>query len=119
VGIQRKAIEQLYKGKCTIKEFREVKDPNTHISNKQEVTVLEEQPCRLSYSKIASSSQTTAPASVVQTIKLFIAPEIEIKAGSKIIVTQNGRTTEFARSGEPAVYTNHQEIMLELFKEYA
>lgn len=115
----RKAIESLYKGTCTIKEYRDVKDPVTHITQKKEVMVLENQSCRLSYSKVASATQTNAPATVVQSIKLFIAPEIDVKPGSKIVVTQNGRTAEYSRSGEPALYSNHQEIMLELFKGYA
>ena len=51
--------------------------------------------------------------------KLFISPEVEIKPGSKIVVTQNGVTTEFSNSGKPAIYTNHQEIMLKLFEDYA
>lgn len=119
MNVARKAIESLYKGSCTIKEYQDVKNPVTHITKKQEVTVLENQPCRLSYSKIASTTQTNAPATVVQTIKLFIAPEIDVKPGSKLVVTQNGRTVEYSRSGEPAVYSNHQEILLELFKGYA
>ncbi|MGG0718683.1 hypothetical protein ABE096_13960 [Robertmurraya massiliosenegalensis] len=115
----RKAIESMYKGVCTIKEYRDVKDPNTHISRKQEVEVIKDQPCRLSYSKITSTGQSNSSSPVIQTIKLFISPDIEVKPGSKLIVTQNGKTTEFARSGEPALYTHHQEITLELFKEYA
>lgn len=115
----RKAIESMYKGECTIKEFKSVKDPNTHITKNEEVTVLENQPCKLSYEKQTSATNTNAPAIIAQSIKLFIAPEIIVKAGSKIIVTQNGKITEFSRSGEPAIYTNHQEITLELFKGYA
>lgn len=115
----RKAIESLYKGKCTIKEFKSVKDPVTHITSKKEVVVLENQKCRLSYEKIASANQTSGPATIAQSIKLFIAPEIVVNSGSKIIVTQHGKTTAFQQSGEPALYTNHQEIRLELFKEYA
>ena len=40
-------------------------------------------------------------------------------AGSKIVVTQEGRTAAYARSGEPAVYSSHQEIVLVPFEEYA
>ena len=56
---------------------------------------------------------------MVQTIKLFIAPEIDIKPGSKIDVTHLGVTTSYKRSGNPAVYHTHQEIMLELWENYA
>ncbi|HBE9034583.1 TPA: hypothetical protein KN659_003459, partial [Clostridioides difficile] len=45
---------------------------------------------------------------------------IEIKAGSKLIITtQNNITREYVRSGESAIYPNHQEIILELFKDKA
>lgn len=56
---------------------------------------------------------------VSQSVKLFISPDIVIKAGSKIIVTQHGRTTEYSNSGVPAVYPTHQEIMLTLFEGWA
>lgn len=56
---------------------------------------------------------------VSQSVVLFIAPEVEIPSGSKITVTQNGKTTDYCRSGESAVYTSHQEIALELFEDYA
>ncbi|HBG5847838.1 TPA: hypothetical protein OUL20_003776, partial [Clostridioides difficile] len=59
-------------------------------------------------------------AKLEQKIKLFISPDIEIKAGSKLIITnQNNITKEYIRSGEPAIYPNHQEIILELFKDKA
>lgn len=112
----RKAIESMYKGVCTIIEFKGIKDPITKITTHNEVVVLENQPCRLSYKTVTSTTQTTIPIET-QTIKLFIAPDVVIKPGSKLVVTQNGKSMEFSRSGEPAVYTNHQEVMLELFKE--
>ncbi|HBF5228480.1 TPA: hypothetical protein KSJ92_004019, partial [Clostridioides difficile] len=54
-------------------------------------------------------------AKLEQTIKLFISPDIEIKAGSKLIINDK----EYVRSGESAIYSNHQEIILELFKDKA
>ena len=119
VSARRRAIESLYMGACTIYEQQKVKDPITHQTTTKEVMVLENQKCKLSYEKIASANQTTAPATIAQSIKLFIAPEIVINSGSKIVVTQHGKTTAFERSGEPALYSEHQEIRLELFKEYA
>lgn len=119
VSARRRAIESLYKGICTIYEQQKVTDPITRQITTKEVKVLENQKCKLSYEKITSASQTSAPATIAQSTKLFIAPEIIVKAGSKIVVTQHGRTSEFSRSGEPAIYMDHQEVKLELFKEYA
>lgn len=115
----RKSLERLYTGICTIKEFQSVKDPTTHITSKKEVPVIVDQPCKLSYEKQTAAANTSAPAIIAQSIKLFLSPEIIVNPGSKIIVSQNGKTAEYSRSGEPAVYTNHQEITLELFKGYA
>ena len=83
------------------------------------MVVLEGQPCRLSFSSSPNTNQTDTAAQLVQTIKVFLAPEIRVQAGSKLTVTQNGVTTEYKSSGEPALYQTHQEIMLELFKEWA
>lgn len=110
----KKAIESQYEHICIIKEFKSVKDPVTKVTSKKDVIVLENQPCRLSYKNVTSTNQTEANAAVQQTIKLFIAPEIKIREGSKIFVEHEGRTTEFKHSGKPAIYSSHQEIVLEL-----
>ncbi|ODV55461.1 hypothetical protein [Lysinibacillus fusiformis] len=119
VSARRKAIESLYKGLCTVKVWQGVENPITHVTEHKEVALLTDQKCKLSYEKQASTTPTGGPAVIAQTTKLFVAPELDIPAGSKIIVTQNGKTSEFARSGEPAIYTDHQEIMLEAFVRYA
>ena len=112
------AIESLYEGVCTISEYTAVKDATTKITTKQEVVVQSSIPCRLSYRYGRSAMQGDA-TSVTQQIELFLAPEITVKAGSKITVSQNGRTTAYKNSGQPAVYASHQQIMLELFTGWA
>ncbi len=116
----RKVIESLYKGLCDIYEYRSSKDPTTgRISKPKEVKVNTEQiPCRLSY----NSSQTITQAEggvLVQNIKLFMDPEIEVKPNSKVVVTQNGRTVAYKSSSQPMVYENHQEVNLEIFDKWA
>lgn len=110
----RKATEMFYEHTCTIKGFESVKDPVSKVTKKQEVVLLENQPCRLSHSNVRSTDQTDSNASVQQVIKLFIAPEIIVKEGSRIFIEYEGRTTEFKHSGRPAVYPSHQEIILEV-----
>ena len=113
----RKAQEQLYDGVCTVIEYRKVKDEKTKLSGMEDVIVLEGQPCRISFSKVSQSIQGESSANISQSIKLFISPDVTIKPGSKITVTQNGVTTVYKSSGVPAVYATHQEIMLELYEE--
>lgn len=114
----RKTIESTYNGICNIIERQKVTNAN-HSTSMKEVTVLENQPCRLSFKSISNTTEGETVATTKQSVKLFISPDIVVKAGSKIIVTQDGETTEYKSSGIPAVYGTHQEIILELFKEWA
>lgn len=116
----RAAHESIYyTGLCTIIEYTSVTDPNTKRTTQQETTVLEGQPCCLSFESTSAASQTDTVTEIAQGIKLFLAPEVAVKAGSKIIVEQDGVTTAYSASGLPAVYPGHQEIMLELFRGWA
>jgi len=115
----RKAIESTYDGVCTVIEYQAVKDSETKITRHKEVVLIDNEPCKLSFEKQNATVQTENAALVSLGAKLFIAPEIKISGGSKITVFQNGRTGDYALSGEPAVYSTHQEIMLELFKGWA
>lgn len=115
----RKAVESTYEGVCDIIEYVSVKDKKSMITRQEEVVTAENRSCKLSFEKIAAAVQTDTGATVAQGVKLFIAPEINVKNGSKIVVTQNNVTTEYSASGQPAVYASHQEIMLELWKGWA
>ena len=115
----RKAIESLYDGKCTITEHQKVKREDKSTGFK-DVVVLKDVPCRLSFKTINITNQTdTGASAVTQITKLFLAPEIQVKPGSKLTITQNNATTEYKSSGKPAFYSTHQEIVLELFKGWA
>lgn len=114
----RQALESLYEGLCTITTKAEKVNTVTKRTEFTESTLVTNQPCRLSYSTLRSSGDGDA-SEVLQVTKLFLAPEFDVPAGSKITVTQNGKTANFQRSGEPAVHANHQEITLELFKGWA
>lgn len=114
----RKAIEKMYQGTCTVIEYQKVRRENKS-SGFEEVTVLEQQPCKLSYERLASANQTDTAASATQSVKVLMAPEVTIKTGSKLTITQSGVTKEFQNSGEVAVFDSHQEIMLDLFEGWS
>lgn len=115
----RRAQEATYEGICTIYECRDVTDEKTKLSSEEEVAVIEDQPCKLSFEKLNSVVQTETAAVQAQGVKLFLAPEIAVGSNSKIVVTQNGITNEYSASGVPAVYSTHQEITLESFRRWA
>lgn len=113
MAMARKAIESTYNGLCTISEYMPYRDPETEeLKSKLEI-VHEDKPCKLSKKTISSSSGTYIASSIKYAPLLFIAPEIEVKPGSKILIKQHGVEREFEQSGEPFVYETHQEIILQ------
>lgn len=108
----RRAIEAMYDGRCTIYEQQSTKDEVTKVTKFAEVPVVSDKPCRISYQTITVVGDTSPAAALEQRIKLLMAPEITVKPGSKIKVTQSGVTDKYVSSGLPAVYPTHQEIIL-------
>lgn len=120
IAAYRKSIEELYDDTCNIYESGYIKDQETGITKPtDDVLVVANQQCRISFKTITPANQTESGNKTSQEIKLFIAPELLIKEGSKIVITRNGRATEYRNSGTPAIYDTHQEIILTLVKEYA
>lgn len=117
---KRKALETLWKGLCTVIVQVGEENPDTNLTEFEEQELYAGQPCHLSFkSGVSTPAGSGEVALVTQTTTLFIGSELAIPAGSKIIVTQNGVTTEYARSGEPRLYADHQEIDLVLFERWA
>lgn len=116
----REAIEELYyTGTCTVIEYQDVTDEEMGTTYQEEVTVLKDQPCKISFESVTSAAPTDTASNISQGVQLFIAPNITIKAGSKVVVNQNEIQGVYYASGEPAVYATHQEIKLELFRGWA
>lgn len=114
----RKALESLYTGLATVVEHKAVVKPN-HTTGFEDIITMRDIPCRLSYGRFPAVTDTGTASGVSQEIKLFAAPEATIKPGSKVIVTQNGVTTEYMSSGVPAMHSRHQEILLTLFEKWS
>lgn len=110
-------LAKLWIGRATIKEYQQVTDPITHQTTSKLVPIVENAPCRLSYNKEQITELQAGVATVNRVTTLFISPAIEIKPGSQIVVTQHGKTNTWYRSGEPAIYTNHQEVVVTLDKD--
>jgi hypothetical protein len=116
-------LATLWVGKATIYEYQEITDPDTYETTSGLVPVVKDEPCRLSQNRVSHNQSDVVGVTNVpyvnQLIVLFIRPDLEIKAGSVIEVTQNNVTEKYKRSGKPAIYSNHQEITLELYEDKA
>lgn len=112
-------IKALWSGRCKVAVRESVCDESTGRTIQTEKTLFENEPCRISFDKVQSTSTTNGAAVVAQTVTLFIDAALKIPPGSKISVDQNGVAGEYEMSGVPAVYSAHQEIPLELFGGWA
>ena len=115
----RRAIEDTYIVNCDVVEYRKTRNEENKQNKYSEEVVLSNKKCRLSFETINNTNQTSTTNNAIQIVKLFIAPELNIKKGSKIIVTQNNRTTAYKNSSQPAIYETHQEIVLDLFEGWS
>lgn len=118
LSFARKDLERLYVDTCSIIEYCSVTDPVTHITSpNQEVIVRENVPCKVShkYNTLTPAASGDVP-SIELLSKLIISPDVQVKPGSKIIVTRNGVSTAYKCSSAPARYFTHQEIMMELLE---
>ena len=118
-NVMNNPLSALWIGKCTVYEYEGITDEINYQTTHQLKVVTQDEPCRLSYHKEQSTNITNGAAIVSQSITLFIRPDLVIKEGSVIDITQHGVTTRYKGSGKPAIYTNHQEIVLELYEDNA
>ncbi len=112
-----KYLKMLFKGKCDIYIYRDAVNEDTGATEKIETIEKENIPCRLSYENKAPAQKDNYYNTISQEILLFIGKDVEIKEGSKVVVTQNGFTESYIRSGAAAVYSGHREYVLELEKD--
>lgn len=114
----KKALEKGYIGTMDVYEYVQTTDAVTHVTSASLQKVLEQVPCRLSFT---NSPQTAVEgvASISQVTMLFFDNVYSIKAGSKIDVTQNGITESYKHSGTEAAYDTHKEVVVELCERWA
>lgn len=115
----KKALEKLWKDTCTVFEYQEYTKANKSTGYR-EVIAFENLPCKLSFTTIQSNQQNDTTATLIQKAKLFISSDYIIKPGSKISVFRKGKHLgDYSQSGKPAIFSSHQEIVLNVFKGYA
>ena len=110
----RKAFEKMYDSTCSVVVHEEYEKDNGSTGF-QDVITLENEPCKIQYTSVKAAEQGDAMATVSQEIRLFISPDVEILAGSSIIVN----SVNYAHSGVSAKYDTHQEIVLKLWDRWS
>lgn len=116
----KSAIESLYIGKMDIYEYVNDTDPITHITHTDRGVKINDEPipCRLSHTYNRDIEKGDG-GELVQSIKVFVSSDINIKPNSTLVITQHGRKNVYVGSSMPRVYTHHQEIELRLKEGWA
>ncbi len=114
----RRVLEKMYEDTCTIERYKPQKNAQ-HITTMVASVDIADVPCKLTYESNKATRESASASKVLQTIKLFMSPDISVAAGSKITVVHLGQSTVYKSSGKPAVYPTHQEIVLELGEAWA
>lgn len=117
--VSKNPLSKLWIGRCTIYEYQDITNASTNQTTQELVPVVIDEPCRLSYQKEQATDIANGAAIISQSITLFIRPDLIINPGSVIEVSQHGVTEKYKGSGQPAVYCNHQEIILKLYEDNA
>lgn len=112
------AARSLWNGRCSVFVRQGELNKQNGRTEFNEVLLHDNLPCRLSHKSVTATSGVSNAAVATSLIKLFLSNDVAVPAGSKIVVTQNGTVGEYQKSGEPAVYSGHMEIVLERFKKW-
>lgn len=114
-----KALQKLWNDTCSIYTYGKTVNPTTKRTEFAESVLHENQPCKLSFETLTSTDEVSHAPSISQGVKLFIGVGLSIPDGSEVVITRGSNTFTYKSSGEPGIFTNHQEINLELFEGWA
>jgi hypothetical protein len=117
-------LSVLWVGRCTIYEYTPVTDPESYQTTYELTPIATDEPCRISfgqstYSRANPTDIANGVAYVDQTTTLFTRPDLPIKEGSVIEVTQHNVTNKYKRASKPATHSQHQEVLIELYEDNA
>lgn len=109
----KKDVELMYVDRCNVISYENYEDKNG-ITRYGEILKHENVPCHLTYSNISQANSNGKYAITSQVVKLYLAPDIEIKAGSIIEILGGDKHLKYKCSGKPILTPSHQEIILEI-----
>lgn len=115
--LAEQAVKSLWRDTMTVVEHHKVKRKNG-VTGFEDVETIKGEPCKIIFKTLRATDQQEA-AGLTQGIKLLCDKNLTVPEGSKILVLHEGAEMAYKQSGTPAVYSVHQEIMLELFERWA
>ena len=117
----KRVLSPFYTDRCTVYEKKAVMHEGR--TRFEESVKYENVPCRVSTKAYLfgenAAKEKDRLLSVNKKVKIFLPCEYDIAPGSIIAIESRGRRRVYARSGEMSCYNAHNEVMVELLKNYA
>lgn len=119
----KKIAESFFDRVCNVYEYREVLEDG--FSRRELVLTQENIPCRRGYSTggntnyVKTAETTQDNEQIKQLVKLFVASDVKIKPGSKIVVMSGDDKEYYEYSGYELYYDTHCEILLKSVERWA
>ena len=115
LGLTKNIVEKFWFGVCDVMVEGTTENPDNKRMETAWVLKYEGVKCKRVYKNSPVSVMNDLRNTAEQRIELLISKEFDIPAGSKIIYTEDGITTEYKRTGEAQSYPSyHQQIYLEI-----
>lgn len=115
----KNALQLFWRDTCTVYVVENVRNPENKRTEQVETVLYRDEPCKLSFSQLATASVVDHAPVIVQSVKLFLDNEKPVPAGSKIEVERKGKKLTYKSSGEPGLFIDHQEVPLDPFERWA
>lgn len=116
----KRAVKPFYTDRCNVYESRPVNGCLTRFEKVLKFCDIE---CRASAKSYLFGERAGSDGgntlTVAKKIKLFLPPEYDIKPGSEIEIIRGERKMLYGKSGEMTFYKSHNEVMVEILKDYA
>ncbi|MGM9552557.1 MAG: hypothetical protein ACI3XA_09920 [Clostridia bacterium] len=117
----KKAAEKFFCDECDIYETRAVTENGRTTFIK--MCVNKSIPCRVSAKAYLFGENAAKEGDMItkvsKKVKLYLPSEYDVKEGSIIEVKSSGRIKVFGKSGVVNYYPSHNEVMIEISKDYA
>ena len=107
-------LEQMYTDQMTVHRYRQETDPDgALVVVLDSVPVLEDVPCRVSYTSKDSPSVAGDKNPVSQRLTLFCRPEIPLQSGDFVTVRRGDTEIYAGRIGKPSRYGSSLQTILQ------
>ena len=116
----KRVIASFYTDTCNVYETMVEAGDFTRF---EKIKRYENIPCRISAKNYlfgeSAGSKNSDTLKISKRVKIFLPPEYEVLPGSMLEISHLGKNVVYGKSGEMTFYPSHNEVMVEIVKDYA